>query len=141
MGRIIQPLLALTPGSRLGVDEITAPLGEGGMGQAPTGGLKPAPTLRWSGMRIAFNSNRSGTYNLYVKSSDGSGAEARLGPPANNKAPMDWSRDGRWRTPPRRRRFRKFSPDGRWVAYQTNESPAGGRRHRRADYADSELES
>ena len=31
--RIITPALALTIGSRLGVDDVTAPIGEGAMGQ------------------------------------------------------------------------------------------------------------
>ena len=107
----------------------------------------------WSpdGLRIAFNSNRTGVYNLYVKASNGSGAEVRLGPPANNKAPTDWSADGRWllywevhpttgrdvwaldmsrpddaprviANTPAEEWLPTLSPDGRWVAYQTNES-------------------
>ena len=107
----------------------------------------------WSpdGMRIAFASNRTGVFDLYVKPSNGSGAEERLVESPNNKAPQDWSRDGRWllyyeinpttgrdlwaldmtspdRTPrvvantPAEEVLAQFSPDGRWVAYQTNES-------------------
>ena len=86
-----------------------------------------------------------------MKSSDGSGAEERVGPTANNKASTDWSADGRWllywevhpttgrdvwaldmtssgHTPrviantPAEETFPQVSPDGRWVAYQTNES-------------------
>jgi hypothetical protein len=52
----------------------------------------------WSpdGMRIAFGAIRAGVYDLYVKPSDGSGAEARLVESPGNKAPQDWSKDGRW---------------------------------------------
>ncbi len=107
----------------------------------------------WSpdGTRIAFNSNRTGVYNLYAKASNGSGAEAQLVDSRNNLVTNDWSRDGRWllyaerhpttgrdlwafdmtspdRAPrvvantPAEEVLAAFSPDGRWVAYQTNES-------------------
>ena len=107
----------------------------------------------WSpdGMRIAFQSIRTGVHNLYVKPSNGSGAEERLVESTNNKGAQDWSRDGRWLLyyeahptngrglwaldmtspdhPPRvvadtpaEEVLAAFSPDGRWVAYQTNES-------------------
>jgi Tol biopolymer transport system component len=37
----------------------------------------------WSpdGMRLAFASNRTGRFNLYVKASNGTGAEAQRPPP------------------------------------------------------------
>jgi eukaryotic-like serine/threonine-protein kinase len=107
----------------------------------------------WSpdGMRIAFTSNRTGVYDLYLKPSNGSGAEERLVASPHLKIPQDWSRDGRWllyyevhpttardlwaldmtatdRPPrvvantPAQEVLAQFSPDGRWVAYQTNES-------------------
>ncbi len=107
----------------------------------------------WSpdGMRLAFGSNRTGTFDLYVKPSNGSGAEERLVNSPNTKAPQDWSRDGRWlvyyevnptsgpdllaldmtsqdRTPrvvtntPATEVLAALSPDGRWVESQTNES-------------------
>ena len=107
----------------------------------------------WSpdGMRIAFGSIRAGTFDLYVKPSNGSGAEERLVESPNNKAPQDWSKDGRWlvyyelnpvtgrdvwaldmtspgrparvvANTPANELLAQLSPDGRWVAYQTNES-------------------
>ncbi len=52
----------------------------------------------WSpdGMRIALASNRTGVFDLYLKPSNGSGAEARLVNSPNTKQPQDWSADGRW---------------------------------------------
>jgi eukaryotic-like serine/threonine-protein kinase len=110
-----------------------------------------APTWSPDGRQIAFASNRTGPYNLHVKASNGLGAEERLGPQATNTAPQDWSPDGRWllysevhpttgrdlwaldmaatgRTPHMVATTRaeetmaEFSPNGRWVAYQSNES-------------------
>jgi Tol biopolymer transport system component/predicted Ser/Thr protein kinase len=52
----------------------------------------------WSpdGSRIAFGSNREGKYNIYVKSSGGTGAEETLLRSDRNKFVTDWSRDGRY---------------------------------------------
>ena len=107
----------------------------------------------WSpdGMRLAFASNRTGVFDLYVKPSNGSGVEERLVNSPNTKQPQDWSRDGQWlvyyelspttghdlwgldmTAPDQAPRvvaataaeevLAQFSPDGRLVAYQTNES-------------------
>jgi eukaryotic-like serine/threonine-protein kinase len=113
--------------------------------------FESVPVWSPDGARIAFNSNRTGAYLLYAKASNGSGAEERLVDSRNNMSTQDWSRDGRWLlyyevhpttgrdlwavdlasrdlTPrvvantPAEEVVAAFSPDGRWVAYQTNES-------------------
>jgi serine/threonine protein kinase/Tol biopolymer transport system component len=106
----------------------------------------------WSpdGATIAFNSDRSGVYDLYQKSATGVGSEELLLATPRNKGPVDWSPDGRfllYRSPGATTGFdlwalplfgdRKpfvvvqtnfeerdgqFSPDGKWIAYQSNES-------------------
>ena len=106
----------------------------------------------WSsdGTRIAFDSNRTGTRDLYVKAASGTGAEEVLVTSPQSKMASDWSADGRfllyisidpqtrpdlWVLPLEGDRspvvFLKtpfaeingtFSPDGRWVAYESNES-------------------
>jgi Tol biopolymer transport system component len=106
----------------------------------------------WSpdGTRIAFASTRTGTLDLYVKAASGAGVEEVLVASSQAKIPSDWSADGRFllhfsvdpqtnadlwvlplegdRTPwvllktPFSERHGTFSPDGRWVAYQSNES-------------------
>jgi len=100
--------------------------------------------------RIAFDSNRKGLRNLYQKPSSGAGVEELLVESDQNKILSDWSADGRfllyfsvdpqtdrdlWVLPMRadrmpwvflKTRFSEkvgqFSPDGRWVAYESNES-------------------
>jgi Tol biopolymer transport system component/predicted Ser/Thr protein kinase len=109
----------------------------------------------WSpdGARIAFLATRDGSGKLLAKSANGTGAEEILD--AATRAPMDWSRDGRfltsatlntnpktgndiWVQPmtgsPGDRKpapvfqtdfqesYNKISPDGRWLAYQSDES-------------------
>jgi eukaryotic-like serine/threonine-protein kinase len=105
----------------------------------------------WSpdGTRIVFDSNRKGTRDFYVKSSNGTGSEELLFESPADKAAYDWSPDSRfilfrnqeeqtgrdiWVLPLDGRKpwvFLKasfdehqahFSPDGRWVVYASNES-------------------
>jgi eukaryotic-like serine/threonine-protein kinase len=109
------------------------------------------PDSVWSpdGSRVAFNSNRSGVYDLYVKSITDPKEDLLLATP-QNKAPTDWSLDGKfllyrspgattgfdlWALPLEgdrkpfpvvqtefEERDGQFSPDGQWVAYQSNAS-------------------
>jgi len=106
----------------------------------------------WSpdGSRFVFNSNRRGVFNLFWKSSSGAGADELLLESDQNKVTTDWSPDGRFllfrsldpqtgydllvlpisgdKKPfPFLKTFfderdGQFSPDGKWVAYQSNES-------------------
>src|SRR5687768_11882367 len=106
----------------------------------------------WSpdGARIVFQSNRKGVSNLYQRQIGGGGSEEELLVTERDKAPLDWSSDGRfllfrntdpkmgydlWALPfaePRtpfpvvqtnyEERDAQFSPDGQWIAYQSNES-------------------
>ncbi len=106
----------------------------------------------WSpdGSRIVFDSIRKGARDLYQKPSSGAGAEELLVESPQAKFVTDWSADDRfvlyhsidpqtgldlWVLPMQGERkpwvFLKtrfdepqgqFSPDGRWVAYQSNES-------------------
>ncbi len=114
--------------------------------------LDPAVDLQpvWSpdGGRIAFGSARKGTsYDLYVKVSTGAAPEELLLADDQSKYPFSWSPDGQfllyatvgssqdlWILPLRDRKPRpymqtpyneyagRFSPDGRWIAYRSDES-------------------
>ena len=109
-------------------------------------------THTWSpdGQRLVFSSTRDGAYNLYLKPASGAGEVELLLQTDNNKGPRDWSRDGRlilyqeqdpetgwdlWvlplegeRKPSRylqtgfNEQLGQFSPEGRWVAYNSDES-------------------
>ena len=106
----------------------------------------------WSpdGGRIVFRNNRRGTTDLYQKRSSGAGAEELLLSPGGVAINSDWSRDGRyivftatnpttgfdiWVWPtggdqkptlavrtPLNEMHGRLSPDGRWMAYASDES-------------------
>ena len=105
----------------------------------------------WSpdGSEIAFQSDRNGSYDIFVKSAAGTEPEKELLRAPGNQWPLDWSDDGRWllyydaanagalwampmvgveRTPvpiarsPFAESDAALSPDGHWVAYPSNES-------------------
>src|SRR5215831_6731619 len=121
----------------------------------------------WSpdGSKILFASNREGDFNLYQKPTTGAGKEVLLLKTDLSKSPTDWSADGRyilytvndpktkldlWVLPlfgdqkpfpflqtEFNERNGRLSPDGRWMAYHSDESggdyqiyvqsfPAGG---------------
>jgi dipeptidyl aminopeptidase/acylaminoacyl peptidase len=105
----------------------------------------------WSpdGRRVAFASDRLGFSSLYVKNADGSGGDELLLKTDGNVLPTSWSPDGRYlayqyykgagssdlyalpltgaRTPiaisqaPLADAQAQFSPDGRWVAYASED--------------------
>jgi eukaryotic-like serine/threonine-protein kinase len=106
----------------------------------------------WSpdGNQVVFRSSRKGAYDLFMKPASGTADEQPLLVTSLGKAPLDWSRDGRfllystsdpktstdlWALPlaGERKPFAvvqssfdeiegQFSPDGRLLAYASNES-------------------
>jgi Tol biopolymer transport system component len=103
------------------------------------------------GTRVVFSSNRRGQFNLYIKSYAGAAIEELLLETDREQIPTDWSPDGRyllfatrgdpktqadvWGLPlfgdrkpipvlqtPFREHDAVFSPDGRWIAYTSDES-------------------
>ncbi len=100
----------------------------------------------WSpdGTRMVFASNRGVIFDLYLKDTNGAQEEKSIPQDGPDRFPSDWSRDGKYvlyergtdlwvLTIPELRatQFLKsssslkngqFSPDGKWVAYSSNES-------------------
>jgi eukaryotic-like serine/threonine-protein kinase len=100
----------------------------------------------WSpnGDRLAFSSNRRHVFDLYVKNADGAEEERLIEHSDTDKYPNDWSPDGKsilytrgkdlwvltfpelksrlFKKAPSTLKNGQFSPDGKWVAYTSNES-------------------
>ncbi|MFI5166475.1 MAG: protein kinase [Thermoanaerobaculales bacterium] len=109
-------------------------------------------TPLWSpdGERIVWASSRSGAYDLYWKAASGAGKDELLLRSTTSKSPDDWSLDGKFiiyeDTDPKTKQdlwvlpvsgdhkpmpylqtesnelHARFSPDGKWVAYVSDES-------------------
>jgi Tol biopolymer transport system component len=131
----------------------------------PAAGSTHVPVWLPDGLRLVFSSDHAGVPNLFVQAADGSGTAERLVTSPLHEDPGSWSRDGRWlayveadpkneldvwvfdrdarRAMPFRRTAARelspaLSPDGRWVAYTSDESgreevyaeafPGGGSR-------------
>jgi Tol biopolymer transport system component len=106
-----------------------------------------SPDGKW----IVYNSGRNGRSQIYRKASDGSGAEEELLDDDQIVNPTDWSHDGKYifyqrgipgtqdiwalplegdrkpflvipTTPKTLRTLARLSPNGRWLAYTSNES-------------------
>ena len=109
------------------------------------------PTWSPDDSRIAFASDRTNQGDLYAKASTGSGNDEVLFSQKDLKSPSDWSMDGRFlgfamipsttktrwdiwtlSLPDKKPKpflatpgvdaLPRFSPDGRWIAYQSEES-------------------
>jgi|SRR5579871_2720188 len=107
------------------------------------------PTWSPDGSRVVFTSNRGGVYDLYEKPSNGTADEMPFYQSAEGKGPTSWSPDGKYlvyyslgqpthlRLLPVAESSRKaaplidpqftsitarFSPDGRWIVYTSDES-------------------
>jgi eukaryotic-like serine/threonine-protein kinase len=102
--------------------------------------------------RVAFSSNRKGHLDLYMKAASGTGSEEPLLEDQRDKLPVSWSPDGQrilyvafggpssndlfvlslsgdrkpvpFLNTPFSEHSAQFSPDGRWIAYASNESGA-----------------
>jgi Tol biopolymer transport system component len=106
--------------------------------------LDAVPVWSPDASRIVFASNRSRNWDLYLKNSDGGQDENIIVSDELGKFPSDWSKDGKYilynrgadlwlvtipelkstmfmRAPSVLRNGR-FSPDGKWLAYASNET-------------------
>ena len=112
--------------------------------------IDSAPLWSPDGSRVVFRSSRKGVFDVFEKPASGTADEQPLLVTSQGKTPLDWSRDGRfllystqdpqtasdlWVFPVvgERKPFAvlqssfdetegQFSPDGRWLAYASNES-------------------
>ena len=113
-------------------------------------GIDESPLWSPDGSRIVWTSNREGARSLYQKAASGAGQDELLLKPAYPPRAMDWSADRRfilyfennpktnadilvlpmegarkpwpWLSAPFNELGGKFSPDGKWIAYHSNES-------------------
>jgi Tol biopolymer transport system component/DNA-binding winged helix-turn-helix (wHTH) protein len=141
--------LAMTVESEAGADLWVGDLQRGAMTRLSSDGQSVSPAWHPNGLEIAFAYSKAGPFNLFTRPADRDVAPQPLLESDLNQVPTSWSPDGRrlaftefhpltgadiWLidivTRQRRQIVRtlfdeshaRFSPDGRWLAYMTNES-------------------
>ena len=154
--------LAMTVETDEGLDLWVGDLQRGAITRLSSDGRSVSPAWRPDGLEIAFAYSKAGPFNLYTRPPYTDAAPQALLESEWNQVPTSWSPDGRrlaftefhpltgadiWtvdvatreRTQIVRTLFdeshARFSPDGKWIAYMTNESgrwdvfvrPADGR--------------
>lgn len=144
-----QRQLALTMDGEAGPSVWVGDVSRGDLKPFIRGGQSVSPAWRPDGLEIAFAFSKAGPFNLFMKPVDGSGGAAPLIASPWNQFPTSWTADGnqlaftefqpltgadiwvldvvtRQRRPLVRTLFdetwARFSPDGRFVAYMSNES-------------------
>jgi serine/threonine-protein kinase len=144
-----QRQLALTMDGESGPSVWVGDVAEGDLRRFINDGQSVSPAWRPDGLEIAFAFSKAGPFNLFVKPIDGSAGPAPLIESPWNQFPTSWMPDASqlaftefqpltgadiWvldvATHQRRALVRtlfdetwaRFSPDGRWIAYMSNES-------------------
>jgi Tol biopolymer transport system component len=106
--------------------------------------LDATPVWSPDGEKVVFTSSRGSAFNLYMKAANGAQEEKVICESESDKYPNSWSRDGKhilyqegldlkYLTLPEMKsapflkgpatlKNAQFSPDGKWVAYDSNES-------------------
>lgn len=141
--------VALSVRGDAGQDVWIGDLERGAWSRLPASGQSISPTWRPDGLAIAFAYSKTGPFNLFMRPADIDGELQPLSASPWNQLPTSWSADGRllafteyhpvtgadvWlldlRTQERHAGVRtlfdesnaRFSPDGKWLAYMSNES-------------------
>ncbi len=141
--------LAMTVETDTGVDLWVGDLQRGAVSRLSSDGRSLSPAWRPDGLEIAFAYSKAGPFNLFTRPAYSDAAPQPLLESEWNQLPTSWSPDGRrlaftefhpltgadiWMldivTRQRRQIVRtlfdeshaRFSPDGQWIAYMTNES-------------------
>jgi Tol biopolymer transport system component/DNA-binding winged helix-turn-helix (wHTH) protein len=141
--------LAMAVETEAGLDLWIGDLQRGAVSRLSTDGASASPAWRPDGLEIAFAYSKAGPFNLFVRPAHSDDAPQPLLESEWNQYPTSWSPDGRrlafteihpltgadiWTldiaTRERRQVVRtlfdeshaRFSPDGKWIAYMTNES-------------------
>jgi serine/threonine-protein kinase len=138
-----------------GADVWILDLSGGGQRRLTTEGLNRYPVWSPDGLRVAFQSTREGDSGMFAQRADGAGAAERLTKPESGveHIPDSWSPDGQYlaftridglgdgslwllslkdttatvlaQKPSSLIGRAAFSPDGKWLAYQSNETGQG----------------
>jgi eukaryotic-like serine/threonine-protein kinase len=135
----------MTDAANLNTEVWTYNAQQGGAKRLTFDGILDAMPV-WSpdGRRVVFTSSRGSAFNLYMKEASGAQEEKAVCESEGDKYPTSWSRDGKYilyvegpdlkyltMSEMKSSMFLKaaatlkgaeFSPDGKWVAYASNES-------------------